>query len=498
MLEGSKSHRVAVAAGILAVAALSLLLPFAPVYDAWGWLVWGREVGSLDLDTGGGPSWKPLPVIFTTAFGFAGDAAPSLWLVVARAGWIAAALLAAKVAMRLAPTRDGRIRLAAGVVAGAGVLLFDDPFTSWLRQFAGGLSEPLLVAVILGAVDRELDGHRGQAFGLGVAAALLRPEVWPFLALYGAWLWRERALERRALVAGAAAIPILWLVPDLIGSGDALTGAGRARSGTGSPPGEALEAVGRCLELAPWAMWPAAAYAAARTWIRGEHTVPVLAAFAVGWIGVVAVLAALGYAGLPRFGAPAAALGCVLGAVGLVVLYEEFRSAQRLAERLRSVRLGVLITRDRYRRAVLGLGVLVSLCAALVLQGALRAGEVPGQFDAAREFGERIDDLDALVSEVGADRLVRCDEVATSDLLVQTAIAWNLEVPMGGVGVRVKSLPRRGTMIVRADMPRALRSLVEVRGERLGGNRSWDAYAVSCGADSARPALIAGVTGARR
>ena len=80
--------------GIAGIAALSLLAPFEPLYDPWAWLVWGRELAALDLDTGAGPSWKPLPVLVTTLLSPAGGAAPELWLFVARTGWLAAVALA--------------------------------------------------------------------------------------------------------------------------------------------------------------------------------------------------------------------------------------------------------------------------------------------------------------------------------------------------------------------------------------------------------------------
>jgi hypothetical protein len=47
------------------VGGLSLVLPSEASYDPWAWLVWGREVAHLHLDTTGGPSWKPLPVLVT-------------------------------------------------------------------------------------------------------------------------------------------------------------------------------------------------------------------------------------------------------------------------------------------------------------------------------------------------------------------------------------------------------------------------------------------------
>ena len=52
-----------VAAAVVSLAALSLLLPSAPTYDPWAWIIWGREITALDLNTVDGPSWKPLPVL---------------------------------------------------------------------------------------------------------------------------------------------------------------------------------------------------------------------------------------------------------------------------------------------------------------------------------------------------------------------------------------------------------------------------------------------------
>ena len=265
--------RLAVPLTVAALAAASLLLPFAPLYDVWAWLVWGREITGLDLDTGAGPSWKPLPVVFATAFAPAGDAAPELWLVVARMGWLASIALAWRLASRLvlggglrirlagalAPDRVSRARIAAGAIAALGMVLLHDAFTSWMRQFAGGLSEPLLVALVLGAVDRHLSGRRDQAFALAVAAALLRPESWPFLIVYGWWLWTRSPQLRRLVVGGALAVVVLWFGVDLLGSGNPFTGVERAQEGTGWPPHEALEAIGRAFDMVLAGLWVAAA-----------------------------------------------------------------------------------------------------------------------------------------------------------------------------------------------------------------------------------------------
>src|SRR5215210_5040365 len=98
-----------VAGGCIALAVISLLIPSSPTTDPWGWIVWGREVAGLDLNTGlgGAPSWKPLPVMFTTVFSLAGDAAPQLWLVASRAAGLVALVLAFVLGRRLAATVAG-------------------------------------------------------------------------------------------------------------------------------------------------------------------------------------------------------------------------------------------------------------------------------------------------------------------------------------------------------------------------------------------------------
>ena len=98
------------------------------------------------------------------------SAAPALWLLVARAGLLLALAGAYALAARL------RRRLA-GVVGVLAVLLLDGVVSLAWR----GASEPLLLAAVLWAVERHLAGARRTAFALGVAAALIRPEVAPFV-----------------------------------------------------------------------------------------------------------------------------------------------------------------------------------------------------------------------------------------------------------------------------------------------------------------------------
>jgi hypothetical protein len=93
-------------AACLALAALSLLLPSQPSYDPFAWLVWGHEIAHGSLDTTGGSSWKPLPVVFTVLFApfsRVDDTIPvAPWMVVARTGALLALVLAFRLALRLA------------------------------------------------------------------------------------------------------------------------------------------------------------------------------------------------------------------------------------------------------------------------------------------------------------------------------------------------------------------------------------------------------------
>jgi hypothetical protein len=222
----------------LAIAALSLLIPSTPSYDPWAWLVWGHEIIHLGLHTTGGPSWKPLPMVFTTVFAVFGKAQPDLWLVVARAGAIVAVAMVFKIAWRL--TRDlvagvtepgGASRwmaliapVLAGVIA-AGSLINSGGFIS---DNALGYSEGFATALALIAVDSYMDGSRQRAFVFGFFAALDRPELWFFWGPYGLYLfWRDPG-ARKLVIGLFALIPVLWFLPELWGSGHLLRGVTRA------------------------------------------------------------------------------------------------------------------------------------------------------------------------------------------------------------------------------------------------------------------------------
>ena len=204
--------RAALCGGCVALAVASLALPSAPSYDPWAWLVFGKELATpgLGFSTIAHTGWKPLAVLFTAPLALAGSAAPSLWLVVVRVAGLAALTLA----FRLAARAGGRI---AGVLAALALLAGSD----WLRYLSAGNVEPLVVALMLGAIELHLRARRGGAFLLVALAGLARPEVWLLVIAYATYILLS---ERRwwPLVLGVPGMFALWIVPDWLGSGDLL------------------------------------------------------------------------------------------------------------------------------------------------------------------------------------------------------------------------------------------------------------------------------------
>jgi hypothetical protein len=226
--------------------------------------------------------------------------------------------------MALAGTYRVAARIAgwpAGVIAAACLILSRE----WLRDSWLGNSEGIVLGLLLFGVERHMAGNRRQALVLGFLAALLRPEVWPFLGLYGLWLWfREPALRRLSLVL-AALIPLLWFLPELIGSGDAFRAAARAKipaPGSKVPalsphPVRVLLEDSKDVLIKP-ALWGGVIGVLFCLWRprRLERTTLVIAAWSLAWLAVVAAMTAHGYSGNPRYLIAPGGLACVVAGVG--------------------------------------------------------------------------------------------------------------------------------------------------------------------------------------
>jgi hypothetical protein len=409
---------VLIVAGCIALAALTLLLPGTPSYDPWSWIGWGRDIVQLDLDTTNGPSWKPLPVLLTTFFAPFGDAAPALWLVAARAGGLLSVVLAFRVARRIAGDPFGWV---AGLIAALGVVLLR---RYWITV-AGGFSEGIGAALLLGAIDAHLRGRTRVAVWLLFGTALLRPESWPIAGAYWLWVWLRHPERRRELVALCVALPIVWFLPELIGSGDLLRGQKRAQLVTADQPSlhehPFLEFARRAFEMffVPIELGAAAAVGfAAAAWRRrreqGETVV--IAAAALAWLVLVGVMAQFGYSGNTRYVAPVAAVVCVLGGVGW------YRIGAALARRVPHPRVAV---------AVLAVAALAASYP-LARSTADRLGTERQQFVYEADLNHDL--RDAVDRAGGADRVKQCGPITTEPYRVP-ALAWLLDAEIEDIGL---------------------------------------------------------------
>jgi hypothetical protein len=401
----------------LLIAGASLLLPWDTTYDPWAWIVWGREIAHLQLHTTSGPSWKPLPVLFTTPFSLAGDAAPALWLAVARASGLLALAAAYAAGRRLG-----------GPVAAAGAALALVLNLDFFRVVWLGSSEGMLVAALLVAVERHVAGAHRTAFGFGVAAALLRPEVWPFLGAYGLWLFMRDPRARGLVAASAALIAVLWLAPEYWGSGQLFRAAERATQPVAAAatfaPNPALAVVRRMDVMLFGPIQAAAvvavAFALAPLRRRRDWMVIGIAVLAGSWLVLVAAMTANGFSGNSRYVMAPAALAALLAGVG----------AARAAEVV-----GALMRRAR---AVPTLAAALSaglLAAGFLPFAAQRAHQLVGGLAVLEYQAKLRSGLREAVDRVGGRAAVlACGSPVTEDYSVPM-LAWLLDVPIGSVGI---------------------------------------------------------------
>jgi hypothetical protein len=420
-----------------ALAAISAaVLPTVPSYDPWAWISWGREVTDphLSFAITGGPSWKPLPVMFTTIWALFGSAAaPTLWVITARAGGFLGMVAAYLLASRLV-SRDGRgprwAAVAAGLIAAAGIVITQD----WWDEMFRGTSEPMEIATALWAVLAFLDRRPGWAFALGVATSLLRPEAWPLVIVYAGWLWWKQPRLRVLVVLGLISIPFFWFAPPWIGSGQPFLAAIHAEEYNGGLGQHPLVGVlGRGIDIQLLPVLLAGLVAVAFAWFDKprDWLLLSLAGATVVWWVIVVGMTLDGYPGLERFYLPAAGMTCVLAGVGIV----------RLAM------LGAnVVTKDRGAVA-LGVGLTAVLVAITVPWVGGRINEASAEEKIASQAVTRLNQMTAAVAAVGGHAGVfPCkSSFAAVNHSVQTALAWKLHVTLGRVGT---SMRHQGVMFV--------------------------------------------------
>jgi hypothetical protein len=445
-----------VAAATLAcvvVAAATLVLPINVTYDAWGWLVWGREITNGTLDTTGGPSWKPLPVIPAVLVAGLGPLAPAAWLVLSRA----VGLMAIVVVYRLAARWGGRL---AGVVAATSLVLTPDVESQFARLVLEGHIEPVTVTLALWAIERHLDGHRTQALLLCTAVALSRPEAWPFLGVYAAWLWWRAQAPRWLIVLTLITVPTLWFGGDWWGSGDWWHGADVAQVSSGDAVRRLGRAGERAAEMLPWPLWIPACVTVVMAWRRRQREQLALVAIAVGWTALVITMSvAFRFAALGRFFLVGAGIACVCVGLGVATIVEAVRDSRRWA---------------------LAVGVLLVVCAFGIWPRAHILSRFAEETAERARFEHDLDD--AIASAGGRDAVLACGPVVIENaglaVPARPALAWKLDVTLSDVW----SVGRlsRGVTVAQRGSPLDLRLSTTARTRELGHTPVWAVFAIEC------------------
>jgi hypothetical protein len=423
--------------GCLALAAVSLLvLPRSIAYDPYSWLIWGREIDHLSLNTrNAATAVKPLPIFINTILAPTGSLAPTLWLLIARA----ATLLSLALAFRLGRRLGG---LGAGVFAAVG-LAVSSSYLGYL--FIRGMSEPMAVAAVLAAVDNHMQSRRRWALGCLVAAGLLRPEAWPFLIAYCFWLAYPTSRRRAVASAVAAvAVPASWFLIDWFGSRQFFRSAGAAtHESQGGPllsrePGLAtLRETWQLMSAPVLTLFLLGLCAALLAWRRSGQAAPTVwfGLGALGWLAVDAVLAQGRFAtGAPRYLLPGVALACVVGGVFVA---DVVRALARWRPDSRPAVAGVLV------------------CLGVGLAFAPRFVTIDRQVSAGVRQGQLNDHIMTGLNQViarsgGRDSLVRCGHLGAQPFQVPL-VAWELKLPLVDVP-DIAEAP--GVLLQLADSPR--------------------------------------------
>ena len=201
---------LAVAGGLVGVAALFFAYPTYPNYDAYYHLVWGRELldgGAPSFQAYRAPTQHPLYLALGALLSLVGGGADRALVAVALLSLLALVWSTYRLGTELFGRWPG---IAAGAFAGSS-------FAFLLYAVRAYVDVPFLAVVVWAAA---LEARRPRApavLPLLAVAGLLRPEAW--LLAGGYWLWRRRTLAGAAFVLVA---PLVWSLTDLAVTGDPL------------------------------------------------------------------------------------------------------------------------------------------------------------------------------------------------------------------------------------------------------------------------------------
>jgi hypothetical protein len=387
-----------------------------PGFDPYGWLVWGHQALLGNLNTNAAPSWKPLPFLFTFPYALVGHYQLWLWMVTSVAVSISASVFAARIAYRLTDAPSNR-RWAGFVAAGfaAATVMIIDQYWHYILSHQ---SDPMLAALVLGAIDCHLSGRPRWAFALGILASLGRPEIWPFAVIYAIWAWRARPSTRWFLIGGFAFLALMWFGIPWITSRSPFVAADNAlHSGRRLHSNQVTGTISRFVHLQPRGLEVAALISLGLAIWKRNVGILLLAGVVALWVVVEIAMVLHGWPGVPRYMFGAASVLAVIAAIGL----------------------GRLLVEPTQLTAPVGI-------ASVVLVAALVISVVPWTVSQARaehrDLNEQrlrtrtINSLYDLVAEFGGPARFRpCGEPLTR-LQYQSVVAWTLHRNVAAVGFK--------------------------------------------------------------
>jgi hypothetical protein len=405
---------------VLASAAFVVWTRMRPGYDAYGWLVWGRQMLHWNLNTDGAPSWKPLTFVFTLPYSLLGGKAVGLWMVTAVAGAFAGCVFGARIAYALTgPSPQRRWAPVAAAVFAAVAVLGVDGY--WHLVLIAN-SDPMIISLLLGAIDAQLCDRPRLGFVLLVLAALGRPEVWLFVGLYGLWAWRTERSMRLLVAAGAALIPILWFSVPALTSKSWLTPGDLALNAVTVIHGSKITGVfDRFLTLNDLPIKLAALVAFGLAILRRDRATLLIGATALLWVALEIAFALHGWSAAPRYLAEPATVVAVLAGAAVGRLLTLGADMPRISPRI---------------AGLAGALAVVALLASLVSPVWTQGRRLQREISDVRVNATKIERLAAVIGrDGGAARILACGQ-PVSLVGYQSTLAYYVGLNVGDIGYK--------------------------------------------------------------
>jgi hypothetical protein len=279
-------------------------------------------------------------------------------------------------------------------------------------------SDPMIAALVLGAIDCHLCDRPRWAFALGILACLGRPEIWPFACLYAVWAWRARPQMRWFVIGGFALLLVMWFGIPWLSSRSPFVAADNAlHSGRRLHSNLVFGTIGRFADLQPRGLELAALVCVALALWRRDRAIILLSGFVVLWVLVEIAMVLHGWPGVPRYMFGAASLLAVIAAIGL----------------------GRLLTMPATLSAPIGIVCVVLVAALVVSVIPWSVSQVRAEHRDLTEQRLRTRTINALTAQIaaigGPTRVRPCGEPLTR-LQYQSVVAWNLRRNVAAVGFK--------------------------------------------------------------